>query len=514
MPAINSEPMLVALLSSQYARFTAIAEAWLSLGASAFGVYQDERPLVYWPAGHQLARPSIKAPICRGEQELGDIRIAGLSGMAYEQRLRADASLISYLLQLENELQLMTVDLVTSQDQQLALYRLTQSMRDHVTVEDTLRAVVSEAVRMVKAQGGFAAFVPASGEEPLLVQHPEGVLPDTLAWHFYKASRASEREHMLSDVEPELARHGISNVLHVPIWVRGTVMAGLGLLNRPDGFGAPDIKLVRAIAGQASAQIERMLLYQEMFTQTKLRTEMELARRVQVDLLPRSLPVIAGLDIYANSRPAYQVGGDFYDFIVQPGRPLIFSVGDVTGKGLSAALLMTMTRSAIHSKSQFMPYPTPEAVMRQSNEDLYTDFTRVGVFATAFVGQYEPGSQRLLYANAGHAPVIYRPADGEPRLLRADSTAIGILPVSRCRDQILRIGPGDLLVVATDGFSDVRNPDDETFGIERLLDLVERLHERQAAAIATAMFEEVDRFGHGREQDDDQTLVVIKGAAS
>jgi sigma-B regulation protein RsbU (phosphoserine phosphatase) len=505
--------MLVSLLSSQYGRFSALAEAWLALGASAFGVCQDGRPIRYWPSAHRLARPSIAAPIMRGDEELGELRVTGISGIAFEQRLRADAALIGYMLQLEQELQQMTADLVMSQDQQLALYRLTQTMRDHVTVEESLRAVVAEAVRMVRARVGFAAFVPGRAGDPQLVQQPEQALPDEQLWGVYWQGQSGEHELHLED-PGEAAPAAVGNLLFVPIRVRGSVMAGLGLANKPGGFGAPDIKLTRAIAGQAGAQIERMLLYQEMFDQAKLRTEMELARRVQLELLPRTLPRVAGLDIYAASRPAFQVGGDFFDFVQSEGRPFIFTCGDVTGKGLSAALLMTMTRSALHSKSQFMPFPTPEAVMRQSNEDLYNDFTRVGVFATVFVGQYEPRGTRLTYANAGHAPVIYRPADGGPVLLRADSTAIGILPVSHCRNQTLRMAPGDLLVVATDGFSDVRDPDDEIFGIERLMDLIDQLHPGSADEIAAGMFEEADRFGHGRPQDDDQTLIVIKGAAS
>jgi sigma-B regulation protein RsbU (phosphoserine phosphatase) len=423
--------------------------------------------------------------------------------------------MISYMLQLENELQCMTADLVTSQDQQLALYRLTNTMRDHVTVMETLQALVIEAMRMTKCQAGFAVFVSSTGQEPLLVQSPEDFLSDDVAWRIYWHAHSLEHEVILPEPEGELrCPANVENLLAVPIWVRGTVMAGMGVANRQGGFGTPDIKLVRAIADQASAQIERMLLYQEMFDQARLRTEMDLARRVQLDLMPRQLPKVSGLDLYASSRPALQVGGDFFDFIIGDGRPLLFSLGDVTGKGLSAALLMTMTRSAIHSKAQFMPFPTPEAVMRQSNEDLYNDFTRVGVFATAFVGQYEPGSQRLLYANAGHAPVIFRPFDGPPQLLRADSTAIGILPVSHCRNQTLSMRPGDVLIVATDGFSDARNSRDETFDIERLIDLVDELAPRTAREIADAMFDTVDRFGGGRNQDDDQTLVVIKGAAS
>ncbi|MCS6880504.1 MAG: SpoIIE family protein phosphatase [Oscillochloridaceae bacterium] len=505
--------MLVTLLSSQYARFAALAESWLLLGATAFGIYQDGRPLVYWPASHRLMRPSLTAPILSGDEELGEIRVTGVQGEAFQQRLRADAALIAYVLQLEEELQLMTADLVISQDQQLALYRLTQRMRDLVTVEEILRVALAEAIHVLKAQGGFAAFESLAPEPPLLIQLPDVVMPEALAWDLYRQCCTGERPIIRGETDLDTALPGLHSLLHVPIRIRGHVIAALAVVNRSGGFAAPDIKLAGALAEQAGVQIERTLLYQEMFQQTRLRTEMELARRVQVDLLPRTLPRIDGLEIYAESRPARQVGGDFYDFIVEPGRPFIFVVGDVTGKGISAALLMTMTRTAIHSKSQFMPFPTPESVMRQSNEDLYDDFTRVGVFATAFVGQYEVGRQQIIYANAGHAPVIYRPLDGEAVLLRAESTALGILPEAHCRNQSLRLVPGDLLVVATDGFSDMRDANEATFGIQRLLELVDRLHHLAPRELALALFEEVERFGQGREQDDDQTIVVIKGAA-
>jgi sigma-B regulation protein RsbU (phosphoserine phosphatase) len=257
-----------------------------------------------------------------------------------------------------------------------------------------------------------------------------------------------------------------------------------------------------------------VLLHLDAVEQTRLQTEVDLARRVQLRLLPQQLPKVDKLDIYACSRPALQVGGDFYDFVAQPDRPFIFSVADVTGKGMAAALLMTMTRTAIHSKASFMPKPTPEVVMKNSNEDLYEDFIQVGMFATAFIGQYQPHSQKLLYANAGHSPVIYRPAGGPARLLEADSTPIGVLRVSLCKNHQVLLGPGDLLIVGTDGFSEARNPNDEMFGYERLLSLTDSLAESSARAISDALFEAIDRFGVGRPQDDDQTLVVIKGVAA
>ncbi|PDW02374.1 PP2C family protein-serine/threonine phosphatase [Candidatus Viridilinea mediisalina] len=503
--------MLVALLSSQYARFKALADAWIAMGATAFGVSQEDYLLAYWPAGHLLARPSLRAPIMLEDEELGELRVAGLHGLMYEQRLRADATMLAYTLQLERELQQMTADLVTSQDQQVALYRLTQTMRDHLTVEETLRAVVSEAMRMIKAQHGYAMYVPVDAQTALLVQLPGPSLQPELLWQLFWQAQANEQDQHVVDVALETTGDPTTcQILHLPIKVRGAYLAGMGLASTTSEFSAPDKKLLRAIADQASVQIERTLLYKEMFDQAKLRTEMDLARRVQLDLLPRNLPHIAGLDIYAASRPAYEVGGDFYDFIIQEGRPFMFVTGDVTGKGLSAALLMTMTRSAIHSKARFMPYPTPESVMRQSNEDLYSDFTRVGVFATAFIGQYDTKDHTLTYANAGHSPVIYQPYDAEPILLRADGTAIGVLAINYSRNQRLRLRPGDLLVVATDGFSDMRGADDESFGIERLLTLVTALRTRSAEGIAAGMFEALDQFGQGRSQDDDQTLIVMK----
>jgi sigma-B regulation protein RsbU (phosphoserine phosphatase) len=335
-------------------------------------------------------------------------------------------------------------------------------------------------------------------------------------WNIFWQTHASERDVLvMTDRTLSGLPAGVDNLLFIPFGIRGTMMAGLGLINKLGaGFAAPNIKLARAIVEHASAHIEHVLLHLDAVEQTRLQTEVDLARRVQLRLLPQQLPKVDKLDIYACSRPALQVGGDFYDFVAQPDRPFLFSVADVTGKGMAAALLMTMTRTAIHSKASFMPKPTPEIVMKNSTEDLYEDFIQVGMFATAFIGQYQPHSQKLLYANAGHSPVIYRPAGGSARMLEADSTPIGVLRVSLCKNHQVALGPGDLLIVATDGFSEARNPHHEMFGYERLLELTDRSAERSAHAIADVLFEAVDRFGVGRPQDDDQTLVVIKGVAA
>lgn len=506
--------MLVSLLSSQYTRFQAMAEAWLAQGAQTFGVYEQGRPLAYWPAGQRMLPPDLTAAIYRYDEVIGELRLTGLRDEAARQRLQAEAGLISYIVQLEHELQCMTADLVTSQDQQLALYRLTQAMRDLVTIRETLQAVVNEALRMLKGRAGFATYVAANGGEPIVVQSSACGLNNEVIWRLYWQLQTEDRPLLLREDDGDLRRPpGVHNLLLLPIRVRGMMMASLGIIDRAEGFGTPELKLGRAITDQASAQIERILLYQEMVEQARLRSEMDLARRVQTDLLPRTLPEVAGLDIYAYSRPALQVGGDFFDFINIPNHPFIFTIGDVSGKGVSAALLMSMTRTALHSKAQFMPSPTPASVMRQSSADLYNDFTRIGVFATIFVGQYDQNNREIMYTNAGHAPVIYRPRHGKAELLLADHTAVGVLPVNNFQNRYLAMRPGDLLIVATDGFSDARNADDELFGIDRLLAAVDELAEQPARAIADSLFSVVDRFSAGHPQDDDQTIIVIKGAA-
>lgn len=505
--------MLVNLVKTQRARFAALAQSWLSLGAFSFEVWERDHQIARWTSGQSLSAPVLRATIGDGEEPQGEMRVYGIEENTTSLiRLQTDAALVTQLLQLEDELQSMTADLVASQDQLLALYQLNQSLRSQVSVEATLRSVVAESVRLSRAKAGFAVLLLPDGA-PLTVHYPRPTVGDDLIWQTFWQAHALERDVLLTpETTLESLPSGIHNLFFTPIRVRGALTAGVGLINKPgQGFTAPDMKLIHALAQHSSAHVENGMLHQETVEQTKLQMEVELAQRVQLQLLPQQVPTVTGLDIFAHSRPASQVGGDFYDFVSVENRPFIFTVGDVTGKGLSAALLMTMARTSIHSKATFLPKPTPEVVMRQSNEDLYDDFNQVGMFATAFIGQYVPEQQQMLYANAGHSPVLYRPKQGGIRMLLADSTPIGVLNVSLCRNQFVPFEPGDLLVVATDGFTDVRNNQEELFGYERLLSLVDGCAEYSAHTIATLLFNRVSEFGAGRLQDDDQTLVVIKG---
>jgi sigma-B regulation protein RsbU (phosphoserine phosphatase) len=170
-----------------------------------------------------------------------------------------------------------------------------------------------------------------------------------------------------------------------------------------------------------------------------------------------------------------------------------------------------MMRIVLHGAARFMPEVSPRLLLSRVNEDLYEDFTDLGMFATAFVGCYDPFVRRLTYANAGHAPILFCPHGGPAVLLEADGPAVGMLPLNLCANICLDFLPGDVLMAATDGLTEASNRQGELFGSERLLHLLEQLAPLSAREIVEGMIQAVLQFSDGEEQHDDQTLVLLKG---
>ncbi|MCB0018088.1 MAG: SpoIIE family protein phosphatase, partial [Anaerolineales bacterium] len=392
-------------------------------------------------------------------------------------------------------------------------YDLTQATRNYLTMEQILHQLAFETTRLVKVEGTFLLLQGTAGH--LTIEHyPEPKMENSTLRGFLERVQTVGHAVLLNGDQLGDRHPDLHNLLLMPVRVSGELVATLGLLNKIGGdFTSPNIKLARAIAEHAGARIENAILYQQQLDSARMQTEMELAQNVQLNLLPEAAPHVEGLDLWAGSRPASQVGGDFFDFINRPDNPFMVAVGDVSGKGMPAAMLMTMMRTVIRSKSSSTSSEvTPERIIDRSNDELYQDFTELSMFATVFVAQYLPEGKQLRYANAGHSPVIFCPQGGEARLLEADGTAIGILPTSFSENHLLDICPGDVMVIATDGINEARNENDELFGYDQLLRLVEKLAHLPAKEIAEEIFRTAREFGAGQAQDDDQTLVVLKGA--
>jgi serine phosphatase RsbU (regulator of sigma subunit) len=509
--------MLDFVLDSLKPRLDALANAWILAGATAYGIWEGGRPLAQWSAKPREPHGSgvpLVAPIFTNDLASLELRVVGADGADAQDRLNGEATLIAALIQLEEELEDVATRLIETQDRLLALYDLTHAARNQLSTLDTLDSLAKEASRLLRSYSAFAILA-APDATPIVAQQPLSCLSIEQVLRLFYQIQADQQE-VQTTIELDSIGEALlptrSNLFLMPIRVHSQVMAALGLLNQANvPFTSPEMKLARAIAEQGGVQLENALLLQETLAQARIQTEMELAQRVQLRLLPQRQPQVPGLEFAARSRPAFQVGGDFYDFMSGAERPFTFAVGDVSGKGMGAALVMSMMHTAVRGMGSRVPQPTPASTMAHVNEHLYDDLTEVGAFATMFVGQYGAGACRLNFANAGHSPVIYCPAGEPARLLEADGTAIGVLPISLCEDQSLSLRPDDLLIVATDGFSEAQNSAGEMFGYERMLRLSEALASLSAPDILGALFAAVEDFSVGHPQDDDQTALVLKG---
>jgi len=463
-----------------------------------------------WPTDSEIATAAMRAPIRLNGAEIGELQVAGIGTSAAEALLRSEAGLVSRLARMEKELKGMTARLIDTQDQLLAMYDLTEATRNQLDMGELLRQLAYKTAQLGATEGSFLMM--KQEDNSLFIEYyPDPLLDEEIMRSCLQKVQKTESELLLNLSETEYSKAGLRNLLFVPIRIQGEITAALGLINKRDGdFYAPDTKLARVIAEHAGSRLEHLVLYKESLDQTKLQVEADLAQRVQLNRLPKKSPQISGLDLFAGSRPASHVGGDFYDFIKLPNKPFTFTVGDVSGKGMPAALLMAMTRTVIRTKTNVEPTPTPEVILDNCNSELYDDFTEVSMFATVFVGQIEPKNNQLVYANAGHSPVIYCPVKGEPRMLEADGTAMGVLPTSLSEDHTITMNKGDVLVVATDGFSEAENTAGEFFGYDRLLKVVKVLSKKPAKAIVEGLYETISNFSAGHRQDDDQTLIVLK----
>jgi sigma-B regulation protein RsbU (phosphoserine phosphatase) len=245
----------------------------------------------------------------------------------------------------------------------------------------------------------------------------------------------------------------------------------------------------------------------------RYKTEMKLAQQIQVGLLPKTPPVVSGLEIWSSNHPVQGVGGDFFDFISNPDDSMTFVVGDICGKGMSAAMIMTMVRIVVRMVASNEPDLSPGEILELSNKLLYADLDNTRTFATVFIGRYDPTTRRMLYANAGHSPVVYCPNDGKANLLAADSAPIGTLDTAAIQNNCLVFQPGDVLVIGTDGLTEAYDPLDLDLAHKRLLKYTEHYSDRPVHVIGASLLAPLRGYQKAFITEDDQILFVLKGSA-
>ncbi len=253
-----------------------------------------------------------------------------------------------------------------------------------------------------------------------------------------------------------------------------------------------------------------VVLMLELKDKLLARDEIEVARGVQLALLPKGSPRCEGWQFWSVTVPANDVGGDLVDYLALPGDRLGAALGDVAGKGLGAALLMAKLQATLRALAPGSP--RLDDLGTRLNEILYRDGLE-NRYATLFYLEIVPGSGTVRYLNAGHnPPYLLRAVTTEA--LRSSSLALGMLPEVSFAEGRVEMGPGDLLVVYSDGLTEARDPADREFGVERLEALLPRLRDLAPEQAGARMLDEFHRFVAGARRHDDLSLLLVRRSPS
>ncbi|MFC2053567.1 SpoIIE family protein phosphatase [Chloroflexota bacterium] len=240
-----------------------------------------------------------------------------------------------------------------------------------------------------------------------------------------------------------------------------------------------------------------------------LENELELAQSVQQALLPREVPIIPGLEIAAFSQPAHIVGGDYFDFVEFGRGTHCLAIADVAGHGVSASLHMASIQAMLRSMA--LENHSPAEVLSQMHK-LFIHNIRFTTYVTFFIGAFNPTTKTLTYCNAGHNPplVLHKRMSGKRSIgwLNPTGAAIGLVEEAEFGEKTLSLHDGDLLVMYTDGVTEALNPQNEEFGSERLVAIIERLYQGTPKEVVRGIREGLENFRGGQPLADDTTVFV------
>jgi serine phosphatase RsbU (regulator of sigma subunit)/anti-sigma regulatory factor (Ser/Thr protein kinase) len=338
---------------------------------------------------------------------------------------------------------------------------------------------------------------------------------DPLAAYFHSSPGVVEIEklHLDSPALRELRESGAR--LIVPLVAQGELIGLLNLGPRlsDQDYTSDDRVLLNNLATQASpaVRVAQLVREQQLEAQQRERLEQELrvARLIQQTLLPKELPTLNGWQVATYYQPARAVGGDFYDFVDLPDGRLALVIGDVTDKGVPAALVMASTRAILRAGAQ--RFTSPGAILEYANDLLCPDIPP-NMFVTCLYAVLDPNTGRLQFANAGH-DLPYRKSavskGGGVEELRATGMPLGLMPGMHYDEREVMLNPDDTVLFYTDGLVEAHNPQHEMFGFPHLKTLLED-HPGGLATINYLLDQLAAFTGPNWEQEDDATLVVLQ----
>jgi serine phosphatase RsbU (regulator of sigma subunit)/anti-sigma regulatory factor (Ser/Thr protein kinase) len=417
------------------------------------------------------------------------------------------------------------VDLVGMQQEQrvlMVLNEVSQALIYHMPLERLLDHIMDLIIQYVPMDRG--ALLLKEGNPPELRQKVVRVRGDSPENQVIQVSRsivntALEKNSaiLISDVltdvmfksQASVIQSRISSAMCVPLYDNKDII-GLVYADRAasaERFTESDLRLLTLLANVAAVKIENARLFDAEIEKKRLEEQLSLAAQIQRNLLPKEDPALPGYDISGRARSCEQVGGDYYDFIPLGVGRLALVMADVSGAGVSAALLMASLRASLHAEAEKRAGISDLAA--RLNQFVFRS-SETSVFISFFYAELEARTGEFSYVNAGHNPPFIVAHAGEVRKLDSTGFCLGMFAEVAFETRQHKLDPGDLLCLYTDGITESRDALKREFGEEGLVRLLRDSVDRPAEEVVERVFEEASRFSGGLDPIDDETVVIVK----
>jgi sigma-B regulation protein RsbU (phosphoserine phosphatase) len=388
-----------------------------------------------------------------------------------------------------------------------------------LNAEEIMQTLIRKSLRAVNAEQGVITLVENEEKSMKTLIRTMVSSADAPAFHMHQAligwMHLNKKPLSVDNPANDPRFRGvqwddnIKTLLCVPLIVKSELRGVLTVYNKKDSqsFNSDDQRLLAIIAAQSAQVVENARLIEEEKLYIKMQQEVGLAAKIQRDLLPRSNPGLHGYDIFARTIAAQSIGGDYFDFIPKNDGRMALCLGDVSGKGLPASLLMANLQATL--RGQTLVSQVPSECLLRSNKLLF-ESTSPEKFATLFYGIIDIEKHNIHYSNAGHDWPFLIGNDNTIQRLKTGGLMLGLIPQAEYEDERIAMQVGDLLVVQSDGISEAMNSNQEQFGEERLQSILLQQKNQSAEEIIDTVVKEVRSHAGAHPQSDDITIMVIK----
>lgn len=388
------------------------------------------------------------------------------------------------------------------------------------TTQEMMDTLVKRSLRAIQAEQGVLTLVQSHPEEPMKTfvrkmdssgKHLPIHLNELLqGWMFL-----NKKPLLMNDPRNDPRFKGVkwddstSSLICVPLLVKSNLTGVLTVFNKKEakGFTEDDVRLLAIIAAQSAQVLENARLYEEQQELVIIQKDIKVASTIQTNLLPKEAPDIPGYEIAGKSIPAREVGGDYFDFIPLEDKKLAFCLGDVSGKGLAAAMLMSNLQATIRGESSI--HRPPKECLERANRSLLQN-TDADRFVTLFYALLDYEDHLLCYCNAGHERPFVRSGNEQLQRLSEGGIVLSVVDEPGYQEDLVSVEPGDLFVIYSDGVIDATDESEFPFGEKRLAELIEDSEESSAAEVIDKIVDAVQVYSGGKKQTDDITLVVLR----